>query len=143
MAALRGLDRPVAVLFLGDHQSYVGQWVNDAVFAGEAEPDHTRRIYETTYLLWANYDVAGSDQVSEQVRASASNVVALALHALGAPLTDLQKAQVVAYGDASAMSLMGVRDASGTWFDLGDEEALPAGYRDLEQITYLEFGEKV
>ena len=133
----------MAVLFLGDHQPYVGQWVSDTVFAGEAEPDHTRRIYETTYLLWANYDVAGSDQVSEQVRASASNVIALALHALGAPLTDLQKAQVVAYDEAAAMNFMGVCVASGTWHDLDDEDALPDDYRDLEQITYLEFGEKV
>lgn len=143
LAELKEFDRPVAVLFLGDHQSYVAPWMNNAARPDEAEPEHSLRLYETTYCLWANYDVAGCEQTSERVDASASNVVALALHALGAPLTDYQKAQVVAYDELPALSVMGVRDASGTWFDLGDEDALPDDYRDLEQITYLEFGEKV
>lgn len=141
--ALRGLDRPVAVLFLGDHQSYVGQWLNDALYPDEGEPDHTRRIYQTTWCLWANYDVAGNDQVSAQVDASASNVVALALHALGAPLTDLQKAQVVTYNETASMNALGVGGTDGTWVAISEEDEFPESYRDLEQITYLEFGENV
>lgn len=143
LAALEELDRPVAVLFLGDHQSYVAPWLNDAARPDEEEPAHSLRLYETTYCLWANYDVAGSDQVSERVDASASNVVALALHALGAPLTDYQKAQVVAYDEVPAMSVMGVRDASGAWTTLDETDALPTTYRDLEKMAYLEFSQAV
>ena len=87
--------------------------------------------------------MAGSEQVSERVDASASNVVALALHELGAPLTDYQKAQVVAYDELPAMSVMGVRDADGAWTVLEDEEALPEAYADLEQMAYLEFARAV
>ena len=143
LRALEGLDRSVAVLFLGDHQSYVSPWLNNAARPDEAEPAHSLRLYETTYCLWANYDVVGCEQVSERVDASAANVVALALHALGAPLTDYQKAQVVAYDEVPAMSVMGVRDASGTWITLDEKDALPQAYRDLEQIAYLEFSRAV
>ena len=143
LAALEELDRPVAVLFLGDHQSYVASWMTNAQWPDEEEPAHSLRLYETTYCLWANYDVAGSEQVSERVDASASNVVALALHELGAPLTDYQKAQVVAYDELPAMSVMGVRDADGAWTVLEDEEALPEAYADLEQMAYLEFARAV
>ena len=86
---------------------------------------------------------AAREQVSERVDASSSNVVALALHELGAPLTDYQKAQVVAYDELPAMSVMGVRDADGAWTVLEDEEALPEAYADLEQMAYLEFARAV
>lgn len=143
LAELEQLDRPVAVLFLGDHQSYVSTWMNDAAYPDEEEPEHSLRLYETTYVLWANYDLAGSAQSSEEVDASASNLVALALNALGAPLTDFQKAQVVTHGELSALSVMGVRDGSGNWITLDDEETLPAVYDDLRRMAYLEFARVV
>ena len=143
LGALEELDRPVAVLFLGDHQSYVAPWMTDAQWPDEEEPDHSLRLYETTYCLWANYDVAGCEQVSERVDASASNVVALALDALGAPLTSYQKAQVVTYDELPATSVMGVRDQDGAWTTLDEKDALPDAYADLERMAYLEFAQKV
>lgn len=143
LAALEELERPVVVLFLGDHNSYVAPWMTGARWPSEEEPAHSLRLYETTYCLWANYDVAGREQVSEHIDASAANVVALALEAIGAPLTDYQKAQVVAYDEVPAMSVMGVRDASGAWTVLENEEALPEAYADLEQMAYLEFAQAV
>lgn len=143
LAALEGLDRPVVVLFLGDHQSYVAPWMTDAQWPDEEEPDHSLRLYETTYCLWANYDVAGCEQVSERVDASASNVVALALNALGAPLNSYQKAQVVTYDELPATSVMGVRDQDGAWTTLDEKDALPDAYADLERMAYLEFAQKV
>ena len=143
LGQLEGLDRPVAVLFLGDHQSYVASWLNDAVRPDEAEPDHSLRLYETTYCVWANYDVAGCEQVSERVDASASNVAALMLDVIGAPLSDFQKAQVVSYDELTALSVVGVRDAEGAWVTLDEKDRLPAAYADLEQMAYLEFARAV
>lgn len=143
LGQLEELDRPVVVLFLGDHQSYVAPWLNDAAYPDEAEPAHSLRLYETTYCVWANYDVAGRSQESERVDASAANVVALMLDTIGAPLTDYQKAQVVSYAEVPALSVMGVRDASGAWITLGEKDRLPAAYADLEQMAYLEFARAV
>lgn len=75
--------------------------------------------------------------------ASAANVVALMLDTIGAPLTDYQKAQVVSYAEVPALSVMGVRDASGAWVTLGEKDRLPAAYADLEQMAYLEFARAV
>lgn len=143
LARLEELDRPVVVLFLGDHQSYVAPWLNDAARPGEAEPGHSLRLYETTYRVWANYDVAGRAQESARVDASAANVAALMLDAIGAPLSDYQKAQVVSYAEVPALSVMGVRDASGAWITLGEKDALPAAYADLAQMAHLEFARAV
>lgn len=142
LGRLREIDRPVVVLFLGDHQSYVAPWMNDILHSDEPESVRSLHLYETTYCLWANYDVAGRAQTSTRVDASASNVVALALDAIGAPLSDYQKAQVMAYDEVPALSLAGVRDAEGAWTALDEEDRLPGAYADLEWMAYLEFARK-
>ena len=57
---LRKLDRPVLLVFFGDHQASVSAAVNDAMFPDEADQTHGARTYLTSYLVWANYDVAGA-----------------------------------------------------------------------------------
>ncbi|MBY4798307.1 LTA synthase family protein [Collinsella sp. AGMB00827] len=58
---LRGLDRPVALVFFGDHQPSFSKPLNDALYPDEDEEsaDHLLRIYETPYLIWTNYELQG------------------------------------------------------------------------------------
>ena len=143
LAELEELDRPVVVVFLGDHEPYCAPFVNDALHPGESGYEHETRLYETTYMVWANYDVAGADQDSPTRDAGISYVTALALDAVGAPMTDLQKAQVVASETLPAVTAMGVRDLEGTWVPLDEAATVSEAYADLQTITYLEFGRLV
>ena len=116
---------------------------SDPVFPDEDPASHSARTYQTTYFVWANYDVAGSDQTGASETTSPAFLAAMAKEAIGAPLTDFQKAQLVARGEMPALSLLGALDAQGAWVGLDDEEALPQAFRDLACMPYLEFAEKL
>ncbi|OUO35561.1 LTA synthase family protein [Olsenella sp. An290] len=143
LGRLRELDRPVVVVFFGDHQPALSSILNDALFPDEDPASHSARTYQTTYFVWANYDVAGSDQTGASETTSPAFLAAMAKEAIGAPLTDFQKAQLVARGEMPALSLLGALDAQGAWVGLDDEEALPQAFRDLACMSYLEFAEKL
>ena len=144
LGELRELDRPVVVVFFGDHQPALSSIVNDALYPDESdELAHNLRTHETTYLVWANYDVAGSGQGADQEETSPAYLGAMVAEAIGAPLTDFQKAQLVVREEIPAMSLVGVMSADGAWIAPDEEDSLPSAFRDLAQISYLEFASKL
>ena len=116
MGELRGLDRPVVLVFFGDHQPNFSSAINDILYPNEDEPAHGARTYLTDYLVWANYDVAGSEGMRVE-DASASTLAAVALEAVGAPLTQVQKALLATRGDLPLRNLFAYRDADGAWHD--------------------------
>lgn len=143
LSALEELDRPVIVLFFGDHQPALSSIVNDAVYPDESdELAHNLRVHETTYFVWANYDIAGAGGLDEEAT-SVCYLGSLLAEKIGAPLTDYQKAQLVAWEEMPALSLLGARDASGAWTPLDETDALPSVYDDLAQMSYLEFASKL
>lgn len=145
---LRQLDRPVILLYFGDHQPGFSPELADALMPDASEQDKLRLIYSTTYTIWANYDVAGSAVGGvETDSAGPAQLAAMLLDAAGAPLTDYQKAQMVAREDVPAASLIGTELATGAWIALdddgeGDDIRLPQAYADMRTISYLEFGSK-
>ncbi len=144
MAALEELDRPVVLLFFGDHQPALSSIVNDAIWSDETdEMAHNLRVYETTYFIWANYDVAGNDQVAEQEQTSPAYLAAMLCELMGAPLTDFQKAQLVTRESVPALSLVGWMDSGGTWHELEGAALESEAYRKLAFVTYLEFASKL
>lgn len=143
LGELEELNRPVVVIFLGDHEPYCAPFVNDALHPGETGYVHETRLYETTYTIWANYDVAGAEQNTPIHNAGISYVTALALDVVGAPLTDFQKTQLVAIKELPAVTAMGIRDHKGAWTPLEKASAMSPTYNDLQAITYLEFGRHV
>lgn len=144
LTALRELDRPVVVVFFGDHQPHFASELNDALFPDEdpESAEHNARAYQTTYCVWANYDVEGNAQVAERRDAGVSSLAARMVEAIGAPLTDFQKAQLVACETIPSLSSVGATLADGTLVPLGSDE-MPAAYDDLASITYLEFASKM
>ena len=141
---LRELDRPVIVVFFGDHQPALSSIVNDALYPDEAdELAHNLRTHETTYFIWANYNVAGSAQDGEKDDTSPAYLGAMLAEKIGAPLTDFQKSQLVVREEMPAVSLVGVSDADGTWCSLEDEVNVPGTFDDLAHISYLEFASKL
>ena len=143
LAELEGLDRPVVVIFFGDHQPKLSKDLCDALYGTDEDAlARNQRLYYTTYSVWANYNVAGSGQDGESASTSISYLAAEALEAIGAPLSDFQKAQLVASEEIPLLSLAGAQLADGTWVTTDDGAALPAAYDDMAQITYLEFADR-
>lgn len=157
VARLRDLDRPVVLVFFGDHQPTVSSWLNDSYHPGEDELAHSVRSYQTSYVIWANYDVVGNGQTSQAMDTSVNYLGALMNQMIGAPLTDYQKAELSLRETLPGVTLNGYRDASGAWHaptkgDEGDaatdaEESCATeaarAYDLFERLEYYEFGSRV
>ena len=133
---LEDLDRKVVVVFFGDHQPYFSDDYNDAWFTDEDDATHSERQYETCYFIWANYDVAGNDQVSENQSISANYLGAVLCELIGAPLTDYQKAQLVIMEYLPIINATGFADSSLTFYlanaTIDEDTATAAAVRALE-----------
>lgn len=147
IAELRELDRPVVVLFFGDHQPSLSAAYNDASYPADSDVVHAERIFHTSYFVWANYDVAGREQASATREESAAALGAVACDLVGAPLTDLQVSTLGSRATIRALNLDGYEDASGTWHPY-DEDGNATGdeaqaEHDLALVTYATYGEAV
>ncbi len=114
---LRELDRPVVVVFFGDHQPFFPDKYNNRWFLNEEKADHNMRLWTTDYLIWANYDVAGNGQESADIDLSTNYLGTEMMNLIGAPLTDYQKAQLVLRQALPAINTTGFLDprAPCTW----------------------------
>ena len=139
---LRTLDRPVVVLFFGDHQPGISSSFNDAMYPAENEITHAERIYTTTYAIWANYDIVGNDQISARDDMSVNALGAKLMEVIGAPLTDYQKATLASRAAVPAINSVGYRGSDGLWSDLAADDRLET-VNDLETLQYLNLGSKV
>ena len=136
---LRDLDRPVVVVMYGDHQPFFTDRYNDLYFTDEDDATHTERIWQTRYVVWANYDVAGNAQTSGELNTSINNVGALALNAIGAPLTAYQRARLQNQAHMPAINVVGAQDAHGVWYtaEAKNVPAKTANARDrLDRMQY-------
>ncbi len=168
MNELRNLDRPVVLIFFGDHQPGMSGNVNDAINTNEDDTTHGARAYRTNYFVWTNYHVEGSDEMQWE-DASSSTLAALALQYTGAPLSEFQQATLGARASMPMLNMFAYKDNEGTWHsvddatpserdkasgDGGDNKALKDATTDaaraaaeacqkLSRVQYLEFATKV
>lgn len=141
---LRQLDRPVVLVYFGDHQPYFTYIYNNAFYPDENDLDHQERLHETAYLAWANYDVAGTDTLALGQTTSANFLAAQVLDRIGAPLTDYQKAQLVISKDVPALNFYGFLGTDGAWHATNEGGTeLRQELTDLKSMQYLEFGSTV
>ncbi len=136
LGELQELDRPVVVVFFGDHQPYFTGDYNDALMTGDEEIDHTQRLWQTEYVVWANYDVAGADQTSPEDDISANFLGAKTLELIGADLTDYKKAQLAIRELMPAVNLIGYQGADRDWYWHGQASDYVAGFYDLAHLQY-------
>lgn len=143
---LRKLDRKVVVVFFGDHQPYFPSDYNDEWFINESPAAHAERLWQTNYVIWANYDVAGNDQTSEREDISVNFLGSYLMQLIGAPVTDYQKAQLVVREAMPAINTTGFVDRKSVWYLTGTDEDEISGSdgddalkarTDLERMQYL------
>ena len=141
---LKKLDRHVILVFWGDHHPGFSTNYNDAWYGDEDEMTHTQRVYQTSYLIWANYDVAGATQTDSSFPTSPAYLAAMTLDYAGAPLSDYQKTQMVVRQTMPAFNAFGLMGADGKWYEVEDENSpVAAVNNDLSKVSYLHFATKV
>lgn len=143
IAQLRTLGRPVVLVYFGDHQPSVSSGLNEALYPGEDPATHAQRQYQTPYIVWANYDVAGCDQLSTWRETDPSLLAAQTLHLIGAPLSEYQKAQIVLSEQVPAVHAVGYLGADGLRYALEADGPFTGALRQLEQIQYYNFMRRV
>lgn len=57
---LSALDEPTVLVFYGDHQPGFSWWYKDVFMSDASAIDAQQSVYRTDYMVWANYDIAGS-----------------------------------------------------------------------------------
>lgn len=143
---LRALDRPVVLVFFGDHQPAIGSQLASLQVDAQGQassPGFMPQMYSTPYMIWANYDVAGNDQTSQRRDLGISSLAALLNYSIGAPLSDWQMAQMDIMQEVPVINGYGYQTADGAWHLLGDDSDASTVVRDLEWIQYLEYASKI
>lgn len=121
---LSKLDRKVVVVFWGDHQPFFPDTYNDRWFTNEDDATHQERLWQTSYIIWANYDVAGNSQTSHEEDLSSNYLSSELMKLIGAPLTDYQKAHLTLRQSLPALNSVGYEDSQDRWLlssSKGDE----------------------
>lgn len=139
---LKGINRPVALVFFGDHQPGFSSALADALYGGAPVLDREFKKYESTYAVWTNYEVAGAEAGAPRTTDS-SQLAAQVLYTLGAPLTDRQKAGLVLGQEIAGVSLAGYTGADGLRYALGVEGPFVDTVNMMQAIQYLEFESKM
>lgn len=138
---LRNDSRPTVVVVFGDHMPGIAHIYNNAIFPNDPDYVHESRNYQTTYRMWANYDVAGNAQQATLQNTSASDLSTLLLSSIGAPLTEYQKALIGIRTQIPITYLGGYIAADGTIYAQTDTTSPYAKlYQDLGYMEYYHFG---
>lgn len=125
----------------GDHHPWLSDNLNDLFHTPEDELTHSERIHNTSYIVWANYDVKGAENLDRLDHTSANLLAATLLDTIGAPVTDYQKALLgVRIEGVRAINANGWRDADDVWHPLSERNQT---VDDLAIIEYETFGVKV
>lgn len=120
---LRHLDRPVVVVFFGDHQPGFTKDINASFYDDDGLAEFVQRAYTTPYFIWANYDVEGSARYAGESEASAGYLAAILMESIGAPLDDFQMTQLQARRYVPVLNLYGFSDGTGSEYLFDDDMA--------------------
>ena len=141
---LRNIGRPVVLVFFGDHQPSIATSLNDELYPQEDTASHAFRVHQSTYFVWANYEIAGNNELNVYDTVGANEIAAIALNKIGAPLTDYQKALLATRSDIPSINVAGYLGADGLRYDLESEDSPYTSTIDkLQRVQYLEFATKV
>jgi len=143
VASLRELDRPVVLVFFGDHQPSISASYNDCWYTNEPEDVHARRAFSSDYVIWANYDVAGREQVGTIDETSVDMLAADTLDLIGAPVSAFQAALLNIRTMIPSLSASDYQGADREWYVPDADGAYGQAYHDLSLIEYLNFATKL
>lgn len=138
---LQTLDRPVVLVFFGDHRPGMDESLYGSIEPGLDPVFLEQKKHQTTYMIWSNYEVPGLP--AEEASATSSSQLAVdMLYRIGAPLTDRQKADYMLSRDVPALSLAGYLAADGQMYALEAESPWREALDLKRAIQYARFAER-
>nr|WP_306792865.1 LTA synthase family protein [Collinsella urealyticum] len=148
LARLKLMERPVVVVMYGDHQPFFTDAMNDAYFPGEDPAVHVERLYQTRYLVWANFDLeeAGLPEYPRDLDLDISSLGAMLMHRIGAPMSEYQKARLALRAELPVINVVGRQDADGTWRlpeQAGSSDDARQDYEFMQHRILFDHGGKV
>ncbi|MBY4797711.1 LTA synthase family protein [Collinsella sp. AGMB00827] len=144
ISRLRAMKRKVILVFFGDHQPFFPDRYNDAWFSGESVAEHAQRLWQTDYIIWANYEVAGSEVGGEPEDLSTNYLSSHMMEIIGAPLSDYQRAHRVLRHQLPLINSTVLADPTGRWhLSQGDGGGtLPQAQVDARrELAVIQFAE--
>lgn len=139
---LEKLDEPVVLVFFGDHHPGFSWWYKDRFADDSSEAAFQESMYQTDYLIWANYDIAGSDWTPESNESNTviytgsmapASLMSWTFNFIGAPLSAYQKADYVSRWWVQSNNLYGFMDAADVWHAESEVETIGANVDIYEQ----------
>ncbi len=142
--SLSELDTPVVLVYFGDHQPNIASDYNDSIFADEEDTiEHEQRRYQSSYMVWANYDIAGAEDLLPTTTSATSinYLAAQVMELIGAPLSDYQKCALEIRESMPLINVAGYMDKYGQWADADSDDSNTADnlYYDLWMAQYYMF----
>ena len=138
---LRELDEPTVVLFFGDHQAYFTDDVWEEAYPDDESAEGKCMSYQTLYAMWANYDIAGADELPKGETTTICYLASMLLNAIGAPMSSYQECLLTLSEDMPALNCFCVMDADGNVYRLEETEGIPeetaTAREQLRQISYV------
>ena len=140
----RKADRPVIVLFFGDHQPVVEPEFYEKVSGkalGDWTDEESQELYKTPFIIWANYDIPEGTVD----RISANYLHVLLMQTAGLPLTTYDKYLADLYREYPVITAQGCRDKTGRFFKADDpaqdlpNSAGPRAEESLQAYSYLTY----
>lgn len=123
LSIIRNIGRPVVLVFFGDHQPSAATTLNDELYPQEDTASHAFRVYQSTYFVWANYEIAGNTELNVYDTVGANEIAAITLNKIGAPLTNYQKALLATRSDVPTINVAGYLGADGLRYNLESEDS--------------------
>lgn len=139
---LRGIGKPVVVIFFGDHQPGLAGSLATAFLPGEDATISAWRQYQTPYLIWSNYGLQAGDFGPLSSTIGLPLLGSVALNLIGAPMTDFQKASLTAMQEVTAYNAVGAQLPDGSIVSM-DSDQRPQVINDISYIQYRNVGDSL
>ncbi|MDO5444276.1 MAG: LTA synthase family protein [Eubacteriales bacterium] len=124
------VDEKTVILMFGDHQPSLEDDFY-SVFWGDNEGEYNKK-YESSYVLWANYDL----DVSGMKDVSLNYLASLMLETTGFDLPGYSRFLTEMSKDYPVINMNGYIDGNGNYSNWDEKSELPESIRDYSRLQY-------
>lgn len=128
------VDEPTVIVFFGDHQPKIGNAYYEEVMGknlGEWDLIENQKRYVVPFFIWANYEIAESDDINTSINYLASLVSEVAR----IPKTPYQNFQLAMREEIPAININGYQTKDGIWHSYSENievESLVNNYKNIQ-----------
>lgn len=136
---LRELDEEVVLVFFGDHQPKVMNWLYEYLDYDEIRKlnvDEMQEFYTVPYMIWTNYDTGQTTELDT----SLNYLAALTMETAELPLDSHQAFLLDLRKQMPIVNANGFMDTSGQWYTFDEDALVDQRWRYSLVQYYMLFG---